>query len=49
MKPHMRIMLLDWVMEVCNEFRFKRQTYHLAVYYIDRYLERTRDCPTNRL
>jgi cyclin E len=35
----MRAVLLDWVMEVCSEFTLKRETYHLAVSYIDRFLD----------
>jgi hypothetical protein len=34
----MRAILLDWMMEVCMEFTLKRETYHYAVNYVDRYL-----------
>ena len=34
----MRAILLDWMAEVCNEFQIKRDTYYIAVNYIDRYL-----------
>ena len=34
----MRAILYDWLMEVCNEFTLKRETYYLATYYIDRFL-----------
>ncbi len=34
----MRLILLDWMMEVCTEFRMKRETFHYAVNYVDRYL-----------
>ena len=34
----MRAILLDWMMEVAMEFTLKRETYHLAVSYVDRYL-----------
>jgi hypothetical protein len=34
----MRVLLLDWIMEVCDEFGLKRETYHLAAYYCDMYL-----------
>lgn len=41
-QPHinwsMRAILLDWMMEVACEFAMKRQTYYLAINYIDRYL-----------
>jgi cyclin E len=34
----MRLLLLDWMMEVCDEFALKRETYHLAAYFTDLYL-----------
>jgi hypothetical protein len=34
----MRTILLDWMMEVCAEFNLKRETFHYAVNYVDRYL-----------
>ena len=34
----MRGILLDWIMEVCMEFTIKRETFHYAVNYVDRYL-----------
>ena len=34
----MRAILLDWMMEVCMEFTLKRETFHYAVNYVDRYL-----------
>jgi hypothetical protein len=37
-KSEFRVMLLDWLMELCEEFAFKRDTFHYAVNYIDRYL-----------
>ncbi|KAM3143800.1 G1/S-specific cyclin-E1 [Paramecium bursaria] len=36
----MRAILIDWMMEVCMEFQLKRQTFHLAVSYIDNYLSK---------
>ena len=36
--PYMRAILIDWMMEVCNEFTLKRETFHLAVNYVDRIL-----------
>ena len=35
---HMRLLLVDWMMEVCDEFGLKRDTFHLATYYVDLYL-----------
>jgi hypothetical protein len=37
-KPIMRAVLLDWMMEVSAEFGLKRETFHLAVWYVDRFL-----------
>ena len=36
--PRMRLILLDWMMEVCMEFKLKRETFHLACNYLDRFL-----------
>lgn len=40
--PRMRAVLLDWLMEVCEAYKLHRQTYYLAVNYLDRYLTRTK-------
>lgn len=34
----MRAILIDWMMEVWNEFTLKRETFYYAVNYVDRYL-----------
>lgn len=44
LNPGMRAIMVDWMMEVCQEFLLKRETLHLAVSYVDRFLSRTRDC-----
>ncbi|KAM3141112.1 hypothetical protein pb186bvf_006717 [Paramecium bursaria] len=36
--PLMRSILIDWIMEVCKEFTLKRETFHLTVINLDRYL-----------
>lgn len=36
--PHMRAILLDWMMEVSNEFSLKRETFYMAVNFVDRIL-----------
>ena len=36
----MRLILFDWIMEVCDEFHFNRETFHLATYYVDLYLSK---------
>lgn len=33
-----RVTLIEWLMEICDQFQLKRQTYHLAVYYADLFL-----------
>lgn len=37
----MRAILIDWMMEVCMEFQLKRDTFHLAVKLVDRFLSLT--------
>lgn len=44
----MRLMLIDWMMEVCDEFALARETFHLAVTYTDLYLSKI-VCPIDRL
>ena len=34
----MRAILIDWMMEVCSDYLFKRETFHLSVNFVDRYL-----------
>ena len=41
--PRKRIILLDWIMEVCCLFNFKRETYHSTVVLIDNYLSQIDD------
>lgn len=36
--PRMRAILLDWLIEVCEVYKLHRETYYLAVDYLDRYL-----------
>jgi len=36
----MRLVLLDWMNEVCQEYGLKRETFHYAVNFVDRYLSR---------
>ncbi|XP_058056321.1 G1/S-specific cyclin-E1 [Anopheles bellator] len=40
MVPRMRSILLDWLSEVCEVYKMHRETYYLAVDFIDRYLSR---------
>ena len=36
----MRAILVDWMMEVCAEYQLKRDTFHLSVQLLDRYLSK---------
>lgn len=48
--PRMRAILLDWLIEVCEVYKMRRETYYLAVDYLDRYLTNVVDCiPKNHL
>lgn len=47
-KWNMRVMLVDWMMEVCDEFGLYRETFHLAATFVDLYLSR-KECPIDRL
>jgi hypothetical protein len=45
----MRMILLDWMMEVCAEFRLKRDTFHSATNFVDRYLTLVPDVEKSQL
>lgn len=36
----MRAILMDWMIEVCSEYVMKRDSYYLAVAYVDCYLSK---------
>ncbi|RZF49014.1 hypothetical protein LSTR_LSTR014543 [Laodelphax striatellus] len=36
--PRMRAVLFDWIMEVCEVYKLHRESYYLAMDYVDRYL-----------
>jgi cyclin A len=38
--PHMRAILVDWLIEVAEEYKLSSETLYLAVSYIDRYLSK---------
>jgi len=40
---------LDWLIEVCEVYRLHRETFHLAVDYVDRYLSATKNIAKTRL
>lgn len=35
-KPHMRHVLLRWLLDVCRQYCWARETFLLAVNYVDR-------------
>ena len=47
--PRMRAILLDWIIEVCEVYRLHRETFYLAVDFIDRYLSTLKEMPKTRL
>lgn len=47
--PHMRAVLLDWLIEVCDENHLHRQSFYLSVAYLDRYLSLVRGVPKSDL
>jgi len=49
LQPRMRSVLLDWLVEVCEVYRLHRETFYLAVDYVDRYLSTQRNIPKTRL
>lgn len=49
LQPRMRAILLDWLIEVCEVYRLHRETFYLAVDFIDRFLSLSPAVPKNRL
>lgn len=49
LQPRMRAILLDWLIEVCEVYRLHRETYHLALDFVDRYLATQSDIPKQQL
>ena len=49
LQPRMRAILLDWLIEVCEVYRLHRETFYLAVDFIDRFLSVSPSVPKNRL
>jgi hypothetical protein len=44
-----RAILVDWIMEICEDLAFKRDTLHFAVNYLDRFLSKTENIEKNIL
>ncbi|XP_037959517.1 G1/S-specific cyclin-E isoform X2 [Teleopsis dalmanni] len=40
LQPRMRAILLNWLIEVCEVYKLHRETYYLAVDYLDRYMHK---------
>ena len=49
MSANMRAVLLDWMAEVCEEYRVHRETYHISVNYVDRFLTKFHSLPRDKL
>ncbi|XP_063977631.1 G1/S-specific cyclin-E1 [Diachasmimorpha longicaudata] len=49
LQPRMRAILLDWLIEVCEVYKLHRETYYLAMDYIDRYLTTHSNVPKSQL
>ncbi|CAK8674711.1 G1/S-specific cyclin-E1-like isoform X2 [Clavelina lepadiformis] len=49
LQPRMRSILLDWLMEVSEVYTLHRETFYLAIDYIDRYLSNTTNIHKTRL
>ncbi|KAM3130924.1 G1/S-specific cyclin-E1 [Paramecium bursaria] len=48
-KPKQIIMLFDWMMDVCNGFFYKRETFHRSIILVQRYLSKTSSLPIDYL
>jgi hypothetical protein len=45
----MRTMLLDWMLLICQDYKLKRETFHISVNYLDRYLSIHKAVPVSQL
>ncbi|XP_014256434.1 G1/S-specific cyclin-E1-like [Cimex lectularius] len=43
LQPRMRSVLLEWLIEVCDVYKLHRETYYLALDYLDRFLSITKN------
>lgn len=49
LQARMRSILLHWLMEVCEVYKLHRETFYLAVDFVDRYLSQQENIPKQRL
>ncbi|XP_053673745.1 G1/S-specific cyclin-E [Anopheles nili] len=49
LQPRMRSILLDWLNEVCEVYKLHRETFYLAMDYVDRYLSRRKEMKKTHL
>ena len=49
LKWEMRAILIDWITEVCSEYSFKRDTLHIAINFLDRFLEESENLSKDKL
>ncbi|KAM8946001.1 G1/S-specific cyclin-E1 [Pelodytes ibericus] len=49
LEPSMRMVLLDWLMDVCEHNKLRRETFYLAQDYFDRFMALQEDIAKNRL
>ena len=49
LNPRMRAILFDWMIEVCQEYQLKRETLHLALINVDRYLSAVKNLKRSKL
>jgi hypothetical protein len=42
LRPHMRKILVEWMLEIAHENEYQRETMHMAVNIVDRFLSVTR-------
>lgn len=45
----MRVILVDWLVEVVDEYKLRSETLHLAVNYLDRFLSCTANVRRGKL
>lgn len=45
----MRVVLVDWMVEVVQEFQLQAETLHLAINYLDRFLSLIRNVKRGNL